>query len=92
MTSSTLADAFHYANKLESKQEGKICFTNKPTGRTFDKKSPANTDKYKNPSQQTLPKYEHPKNNFQKDKRDRNKQNPTRKWGDYHNSSWNDTP
>ena len=29
---STLADAFHYAIKIEAKQKGKTCFMNKPTG------------------------------------------------------------
>ena len=41
---SMLADAFHYANKLEAKQKGKECFANKPTGRTSEKKSPADLD------------------------------------------------
>ena len=34
---STLADAFHYAIKLEYKQKRKTCFANKPIGRTYDK-------------------------------------------------------
>ena len=67
---STLADAFHYANKLEAKQKGKIRFANKPTSRTSDKKSPADSNKFKNPSLQTPPNPEHQKKNFQKDKRD----------------------
>ena len=62
-----------------------------PTGRTTDKKSPADFDKFKNPSQPALPKPDHQKNNFQKDKRDHNKQNPTRKWCNYHSSSWHAT-
>ena len=45
LTVSTLADAFHYASKLEAKQKGKSCFTNNPTGRTYDKKSSTNFDK-----------------------------------------------
>ena len=48
LTISTLMDAFHYASKLEAKQKGKSCFMNKPTGQTSDKKSPANSDKFKN--------------------------------------------
>ena len=32
LTVSTLANAFHYTSKLEAKQKGKICFTNKPIG------------------------------------------------------------
>ena len=87
-----LTDAFHYAIKLEVKQKGKSCFTNKPTGRTSDKKSPADSENLKNPSQSTLPNRNHQKKNFQKDKRDRNKQNPTRKLCDYHSSSWHDMP
>ena len=51
LTVRTLADAFHYANNIEAKQKGKIHFANKPTGQTFDKKSPANSDKFENPSQ-----------------------------------------
>ena len=50
LTVSMLVDAFHYTNKLEAKQKGKIGFMNKPTGRTSEKKSPANSDKFKNPS------------------------------------------
>ena len=87
---STLADAFHYTSKLEAKQKGKIRFVNKPTNRTSDKKSPANSNKFKNPSQPTPPKPDHQKKKFQKDKRDRNKQAPTGKWCDYHSSSWHD--
>ena len=70
---SMLEDAFHYANKIETKQKGNICFTNKPISQTFDKKSPADSDKFKNPSQLTPPKPNHQKKNFQKYKRDRNK-------------------
>ena len=29
---SMLADAFHYANKLEAKEKEKYCFTTKPIG------------------------------------------------------------
>ena len=90
LTVSTLADAFHYSGKLEAKQKGKICFANKPTGRTSNKKSPAESDKFNNPSQQTLPNPDHQKKEFHKDKRDHNKNNPTRKWCDYHSSSWHD--
>ena len=50
LTVSTLADVFHYANELEAKQKGKIRFVNNPTGRTFNKKSPTEFDKFKNPS------------------------------------------
>ena len=73
LTVSMLADAFHYACKIEAKQKRKIHFANKPTGRTSDKKSPANSNKFKNPSLQTPPKPEHQKKNFQKEKRDHNK-------------------
>ena len=59
LTVSTLADAFHYASKLEAKHKGKAQFTNNPTGRTSDKKSPADFDKFKNPSQSTLPNLDH---------------------------------
>ena len=48
LTVSTLVDAFHYTNKIEAKQKGNIHFTKKPTGQTSDKKSPANSDKFKN--------------------------------------------
>ena len=64
---------------------------NKPIGRTSDKKSPTDFDKFKNPSHLTLPNLDHSKKNFQKGKRDRCKQNPTKKWCDYHNSTWHDT-
>ena len=73
LTVSTLTDAFHYVVKLEAKQKGKARFTNKPIGRTFNKKSPTDYDKFKNLSQQTPPKLDHQKKNFQKDKRDHNK-------------------
>ena len=79
LTVSMLVDAFHYANKLEAKQKGKICFMNNPTGRASDKKSPSYSYKFKNPFQPTLPKPDHQNKNFQKDKRDRRKQNPTGK-------------
>ena len=51
LTASTLADAFHYAITFEAKNKGKSCFTNKPIGRTSEKKSPVNSNKFKNPSQ-----------------------------------------
>ena len=73
LTVRILVDAFNYANKLEAKQIGKICFTNKTTSRTSEKKSPTNSDKFKNPYQQTLPNPDHQKKHFQKDKRDHNK-------------------
>ena len=91
LTVSTLVDAFHYTNKLEAKHKGKSCFANKAIGRTSHKKSPVDFDNFKNPSQPTLPNPYHPKKNFQKYKRDRSKQDPTRKWCDYHSSSWHDT-
>ena len=91
LTVSMLGDAFHYAINLEAKHRVKSRFTNKPTGRTSDKKSPPDSNKFKNPSQLTLPKLYHQKKNFQKDKRDRNKQSPTRNWCDYHSSTWHDT-
>ena len=50
LTVSTLADVFHYAIKLESKQKGKARFMNKTIGRTSNKKSPVDFDKLKNPS------------------------------------------
>ena len=79
LTVGTLVDAFHYASKLESKKGGKSHFMNKPTCRTTDKKSPADSDKFKNPSQSTPPNPNHQKNKFQKDRRDHNKQYPTGK-------------
>ena len=91
LTISALADAFHDAIKIEAKHKGKICFMNKPTGQTFNKKSPVDSDKFKNPSQPTPPNPDHPKKNFQKDKRDHNKQTPIEKWCDYHSSPWHDT-
>ena len=91
LTVSMLADAFHYARNLEAKQKGKVRFANKPTGQTSDKKSPSNSDKFKKPSHMTLPKPDHQKHKFQKDKRDHNKQIPTGKWCDYHSSRWDDT-
>ena len=90
MTISMLQDAFHYASKLEAKQKGKACFVNKPTGRTSDKKSPADSCKLKNSSQPTPPKPGHHKKNFQKNKKGHSKQAPTGKWCDYHNSAWHD--
>ena len=88
LTVSMLVVSFHYDNKVEAKQKGKACLMNKPTGRTSDKKSPANFDKFKHPSQPNLPKHDHQKKKFQKDRRGCNKQAPTGKWCDYHNSTW----
>ena len=59
LTFSMLANAFHYANKLEAKKKGKIHFANKPIGQTSDKKSPSDSDKFKNLSQPTSPKPDH---------------------------------
>ena len=64
---------------------------NKPTGQTSDKKSSPDFDKFKNPSQLTLPTPYHQKKNFQKDKRDHIKQTPIWKWCDYHSLAWHDT-
>ena len=64
LTVSTLADAFHYAIKLEAKQKGKERFMNKTIGRTFDKTSPTDSDKFKNPSQLTPPKPKHQKKKY----------------------------
>ena len=91
LTFSTLANTFHYTINIEAKQKGKSRFVNKPMGRTSEKKSPANSDKFKNPSQLTLPNPNHQKKNFQNDKRDRNKNDPTKKFCDYHSSAWHDT-
>ena len=63
LTVSMLADAFHCTIKLEAKQKGKSCFTNKKIGRTSDMKSPTNFDKFKNPSQLTPPKCDCQKKN-----------------------------
>ena len=57
-------DAFHYSINLEAKQKVKSHFVNKPIGQTSDKKSLADSDKFKNPSQLTLPKLDHQKKNF----------------------------
>ena len=92
LTVSTLAGAFHYAIKIEAKQKGKARFTNKQTGQTSDKKSSIDSKNSRNPSQPRPPKPDHQKKNFQKDTRYRNKQAPIRKWCDYHNSTWHDTP
>ena len=91
LTVSTLADAFQYTNKLEAKQKGKACFTNKLTSQTSDKKSPADSNKFNNPFQATPPNLDHQKNKFQKYKRDHNKQDPIEKSCDYHSSAWDDT-
>ena len=64
LTVSMLVDVFHYASKLEAKHKGKTRFVNKPTGRTFNKKSPADSDKFKNPSQLTPPSPDHQKKKF----------------------------
>ena len=64
---------------------------NKPIGQTSDKKSPADSYDFKNPSQSTLSNLDHQKKSFQKDKRDSSKKTPTGKWCDYHSSSWHDT-
>ena len=64
LTVNMLADAFHYSSKLEAKQKGKSLFTNKPIGRTFDKKSPADFEKLKNPSQLTPRNPDHQKKKF----------------------------
>ena len=50
LTVGTLVDAFHYARKIEAKQKGKACFTNKPIGKTSDNKSPTDSDKSRHPS------------------------------------------
>ena len=50
LTLSTLADAFHYTSKIEFKEKGKTRFVNKPTCRTFYKKSLDESDMFKNPS------------------------------------------
>ena len=47
---SLLVDAFHYTIKIEAKQKGKICFVNKPTGQTSNKKSLVDSEKFENPS------------------------------------------
>ena len=73
LTVNMVMDAFHYARKFEAKQKGKSHFTNKPTCRTTNKKSLADSDKFKNPSQSTLPNPDHQKKNFQKDMSYRNK-------------------
>ena len=91
LTVNTLVDAFHYANKLEAKQKRKICFVKKPTSRTSNKKSPADSDNSKDPSQLTPLKANNQNKNFQKDRRDHNKHVPTDKWCDYHNSTRHDT-
>ena len=90
LTVKALADAFHYTMKLEAKQKGKACFTDKQTGRKSDKKSLVDCEQSKNPSQPTLPNIDYHKNKFQKDKKDRNKKYLTRIWRDYHNSTWYD--
>ena len=50
MIVSTLADALQYASKLKAKLKGKARFVNKPTGQTSNKKSPTDSNKFKNPS------------------------------------------
>jgi len=56
LTLSMLADAFHYAIKLEFKQKQKSCFPTKPTGGSSIKNSPANSEKLRQPSQLCFPK------------------------------------
>ena len=73
LTVGTLVDAFHCANKIEAKNKGKICLVNKPTCQTSDNKSPADCNKFKNPSHPTPPKCDHQKKNFHKDKKDHSK-------------------
>ena len=90
LTVNMLVDAFHYASKLEAKHKEKTCFTNKPTCQKSHKNSSSDSEKSKNPSQPTSPKLGHQKKNFQKDKRDRNKKTPTKKWCDYQSSAWHD--
>ena len=55
LTVRMLVDAFNYANKLEAKHKGKAHIANKPTSQKYDKKSPIESDKFKNPSQLTPP-------------------------------------
>ena len=77
---------FHeQANKLNIRQE--VMSRLRQVQETFS----ADIDKFNKPSQLTPPKTDHEKKNFQKDKRDHNKQDPTEKWCDYHNSTWHDT-
>ena len=64
LTVSTLVDEFHYTNKIEAKQKGKSCFVNKPTCQTSNKMSPADSDKFKNPSHLTPLKPGHQKKKF----------------------------
>ena len=73
LTVIVLVDAFHHTNKIEAKQKGKSHFMNKQTGRSSDKKSSANSDKVKHPSQPNLVMPNHHKKNFKKDKKDCNK-------------------
>ena len=87
MTVSILADAFHYVSKLEAKHKGKAHFTNKTTSQTSDKKSPADSNKLKNPSQMTPLNPDHQKKNFQKYKRDHSIKAITGKRCDYHRSA-----
>ena len=61
-----------------------------PIGRTSDNKSPADSNNFKHPAQQNLPKPNHHKRNVHKDKKDCSKQAPTGKLCDYHNSKWHD--
>ena len=61
---SMLADAFHYENKIEAKQKGKIHFANKTTVPTSDKKLSAESNKFDNPSQQNPPNPDHQKKKF----------------------------
>ena len=45
MTVSMIVYAFHYANKIESKQKGKAHLVNKPIGRTSNRKSSVDSNK-----------------------------------------------
>ena len=73
LTISMIADTFHYTSNIEANNKGKSHFTTNLIGQKSDKKSLANFDKFKNPSQQTQPKADNQKKKLQKDKRDHNK-------------------
>jgi len=59
-----LSEAFDYESKIEAIKKGKIHITNKPTCPTSNKKFLADSDKFKNPSLQNLPKPDHQKKKF----------------------------
>ena len=59
-----------------------------PTSRTSHKKSSVKPNKSRHPSQFTSPKSH--KKHFIKYKREHINYPPTKKWCDYHNSSWHD--